>query len=152
MKTLHNKLFLFLCFCCFLSVCSFTDAAEKTYTINARVLAAGEAAKGKKATQLKPAEKEMANMLSYKNFAAVASGSKSVTLGTTYTLTFSGRNTVKVTPLSVEENRIKVKIVWHIKGAKPWKKTLQFTSGNTSMVGGPPAPQGGTFILSLTIS
>lgn len=123
-----------------------------TFHLQARILAAGAAAEGQKAATLQPAEREMTKMLDYSCYSRVADGKKAVALNETFTLTYADGNSVQMTPIRVEENRVQIRIVWRRKEGRPWRKTLSFTRDTPAMIGGPPAPGGGIYLLSITVS
>ena len=121
--------------------------------INARVLFASKNIKKNKSTKshLKSYEKELTDYLDYNDYKLLKSGNKNIEINGTYKLKLARGGSVKITPLSSEDDRIKANVVWNVPGAKAWSTTLNFKKGKRSIISGPKDKKGRMYLMSMEI-
>ena len=123
-------------------------------SISARVLFASKTVQKNKKSKscLKNGEKELTGYLDYNDYKLIKSGSKTVKLKKSFKIRFSQGGSVKITPQSYENGRIRAKVVWHVPGKSAWSTTLNFKKGKRSMISGPKDKNGGMYLMSLEIN
>ena len=135
-------------------VSNLTKPKKIKLSISARILFASKITqKNKKsASQLKNGEKELTGYLDYNDYKLLKSGSKTVKLKKSFKIKFSRSGSVKITPLTSENGRIRAKVVWHVPGKSAWSTTLNFRKGKRSIISGPKDKNGGMYLMSLEIN
>jgi len=135
-------------------VVDLTKPKKIKLSISARILFASKTVrKNKKSTaRLKKSEKELTGYLDYNDYKLIKSGSKAVKLKKSFKIRFSQGGSVKITPLSCDNRRIRAKVVWHVPGKNAWSTTLNFKKGKRSIISGPKDKNGGMYLMSLEIN
>jgi len=135
-------------------VANLTKPKKIKLSISARILFASKTTqKNKKSTsRLKKSEKELTGYLDYNDYKLIKSGSKTVKLKKSFKIRFSQGGSVKITPQSYENGRIRAKVVWHVPGKSAWSTTLNFKKGKRSIISGPKDKNGGMYLMSLEIN
>ena len=129
------------------------SAKNAKLNINARILFASKNIKKNKSAKshLKSYEKELTGYLDYNDYKLLKSGSKKTKINATYKLKLARGGTVKITPVSSEDDRIKANVVWNVPGANAWSTTLNFKKGKRSIISGPKDKKGGMYLMSMEI-
>ncbi len=129
-------------------------AKNAKLNINARILFASQTTQKNKSanSQLENCEKELTGYLDYNDYKLLQSGSKTTKIKSSYKIKFSRGGSVKITPLSSNNGRIKAKVVWNVPGKKTWSKTLNFKKGKRSIISGPKDKKGGMYLMSMEIN
>lgn len=126
--------------------------AAKNFKLNVRALAAGNAAKEKTGSaQLKPCEKELTSYLNYKDYKVLKSGSSVNKPNESYKIRYDKKTTLTITPLSEDQERVRVRVQWDTKGEPKLSKELYFKRGKRSIISGPRERDGGMYLMSLEI-
>ena len=123
------------------------------YAVNARVFLASTPEKvsgGVGTAELAQEEKNLCTYIPYKHYKLAKSGSKTLKSDDTLTVDIDRNYSVSVKPLSDTGGKVTARIVWRTPNGRTWTKTLSFTRGVQSMVGGPNV-DGGIYLLSLMI-
>jgi hypothetical protein len=128
-------------------------APASGFLVNARVFLAGETQQQGPAgtSQLRQTERNLTTRLGYHDYKLVTSGQKGVQASESYRMDISEGYAVVVTPLEESGERVKVRIAWVTPDGKEWEKTLYFARNVQSIIGGPHLPDGGLYLLSISI-
>ena len=128
-------------------------AAAAGYAVNARVFLAtvpGKAGSDVGTAELAQEEKSLCTYIPYTHYKLARSASRTLQADDALTIDIDRNYSVSVKPLSDTGGRVTARIVWRTPHGRTWAKTLSFTRGVQSMVGGPNV-DGGIYVLSLMI-
>jgi len=131
-----------------------TSVKEKKIKLNvtAKIILAVKTKGKSSSVGLDGSEKDLTSYLDYNNYQVLKSQSKTLKLKKSFKVRFAQGASVKITPLSENEGRVKVKVVWSIPGQRSWTTTLNFKCGKRSIISGPKKKKGGMYIMSLLIT
>ena len=128
--------------------------AAVTFTVSARILAAGRPARDKGASgasELRSSEKSLASFIGYRDYKVIAAAEKTIGLSEAFRIPINDRYAVTITPLGDLGARLKLKVAWETPDRQTWEKVLYFVRDVRSLVGGPELPGGGLYLLSVNV-